>query len=253
MAKAQLPKSKLANIENEFDPNTLVRTAIFKVIWNSGAGVIDSDNPYGIFLLNPDSFEESKSSNWAIQNIPGQSDPIYQWVSGGPRVIRFDALITRENSQTNPDNIVKKDNDSAKNIITNLAAPIAQTISKTTSLISNAKDTISSITGTFESKKLKPTMSIDNELNYYRSLLYPIYKNNILRSSPPLIALYTGRALNREAYGAKVDKNSELWIVTNLKIKHTKFLPDMSPMEAIVSFELSQYTINTVNQTDFKV
>ena len=45
-------------------------------------------------LLNPESLTETKAANWVQQNIPGQSDPLLQWISGSARTVTFTAKVT---------------------------------------------------------------------------------------------------------------------------------------------------------------
>jgi hypothetical protein len=50
---------------------------------------------------------------------------------------------------------------------------------------------------------------------------------------------------------ADISVDTDLWVVTDLRIKITKQLPNLAPMEAIVSFQLTQYNRRTKDQNDF--
>jgi hypothetical protein len=209
-------------------------------------GYVDVNKQYGVFLLNPDSWEENKSSNWATNQINGQSDPVLQWTSGGPRIISFDALVTLENSDFGKvsRDIVDDLKDAALNAVGSIASnffgvnvpPLGDFASSTP-------------TGT--------NLSIANHLNYYRALLYPRYaENRNLKQSPPLIVLYAGNSFQGQAQKVDVKTSQQLndkintWVVTNLRIKITKQLMNLDPMEAIVSFQLMEYVSKSRSSYD---
>lgn len=49
-----------------------------------------------VFQYFPASLNDSQDVNYQTIDIPGGSHPIYQWVSGGPRTISFQAQFTQE-------------------------------------------------------------------------------------------------------------------------------------------------------------
>lgn len=194
------------------------------------------------FLLNPSQMEESISTNWASHSVPGQSSPIYQWVHGGPRTVTFEALVTKETSYAPYDNGTT-------------GGPLAD-------LANSALNAVGSIASSFAGVNLPPVgdllglfigdqdgqgeeLSIVNYLNYYRSLCYPTYTGDgILQQSPPLVVLDFGRAVSKAFGNTKtIDPSSTVWVVTDVKITTTKFLPNLTPMEAQVSFTLVEYPI----------
>src|SRR5215469_2331969 len=94
MARAQVTKST-APANSTSTPSTLLQTAaLFRV--NSSGNIVK--DPNGLFLLNPSTWEEHKSANWVQQQVPGNSDPILQWLASGPRTVTFDAMVTLDNS-----------------------------------------------------------------------------------------------------------------------------------------------------------
>lgn len=48
------------------------------------------------FQYWPESVQDSRGSNWNPKDISGGSHPIYQWASGGERVISFTAVFTTD-------------------------------------------------------------------------------------------------------------------------------------------------------------
>lgn len=202
----------------------------------------------GIFMLNPTSWQESKSANWVEHSVPGQSDPVLQWISSGPRVLTFDALVTADTSdfisgqkkpgeETDP---LKK----ATTFIGSIAAAFFKVPAPSPRQVSDDDR------GT--------NLDISNYLNYYRSLLYPVYdkvdKPGKLRGSPPLLVLYAGNAFNKLPLGGpgtRVGPESDLWVLTDLQINITKQLPNLAPMEATVSFKLMQYNVRSFDRNRF--
>lgn len=222
------------------DRKNLASAGLFKI---DGDGNIE-DSDFGKFLLNPSSLEETKSANWIQNVIPGQSDPILQWMSSGPRIVNFTALVTGETSHFDSSSISAPQKKApAQNVLSKLASSFFNV-----TLPTPRQDAAAS-----EATSIEKKLDISGHLNYYRSLLYPLYDNannpRKLRRSPPLVVLYAGNSISKTAHGlpglAKVGSNHDLWVVTNLRIRITKQLPNLAPMEAEVSFTLMQYTIKS--------
>ena len=228
---------------NSSSVNGLHRAALYRVNDN---GEIRKVNE-GRFLLNPSSWEEAKTSNWNPTQVPGQSDPVLQWSSSGPRTVTFDTLVTNETSYFTEANLTS-------------AAPAANTIAAAVkSFVGGIASRFAKVPGEFSGFALSKTgdnkLGIDKYLNYYRSLLYPKYNIDTnptkLISSPPLVVLMVGKTFTNSVYSNKIDMQSTVWVVTNLRIKITKQLPNLTPMEAIVSFEMMQYNIRSTCQNLF--
>jgi hypothetical protein len=203
----------------------------------------------GIFMLNPTSWQESKSTNWTEQSVPGQSDPVLQWVSGGARTVTFEALVTADTS----DFISGKKRQ-----------PGAETdpLKKSTTFIGSIASSFFKVPAPaqrIESDGDRGTnLDISQYLNYYRSLLYPVYdkvdKPNKLVNSPPLLVLYSGNAINKLPLGGpgtRVGSQHDMWVLTDLQINITKQLPNLAPMEATVTFKLLQYNIRSFDRNRF--
>lgn len=227
----------------------VLRSAMFTI---DEKGIINKENPVGMFMLNPSTLEESKAANWVPQNIPGQSDQILQWVSSGPRQLSFEALVTADTSDLKTDTNFKKPGADPNPV--NKALTIVGKVASNFFKISvpslprvNSTEVLNSNTGS-------SLLDISEYLNYYRSLLYPVYDDKLLsvpkrlRSSPPLVVLFMGNSLGSIPKGDRVNSNSELWVVTSLRIRITKQLPNLAPLEAVVSFQLTQYTIRSVDR-----
>lgn len=224
-------------------PNkNLLSGGLFKVLPNNK---IDLDNPFGQFLLNPSSYDEQKISNWVAHNIPGQSDPILQWTSGGARIVTFEALVTKDHANfnlSNPPSALGAAIDGAINVVGNIASSfLGVNIPPIGDLLPIGDQ------GAGEQ------LGIHDYLNYYRSMMYPITEQDktTLAGSPPLVALYAGKTFSKNLSGSSVAIDTDLWVVTDLRIKVTKQLPNLTPMEAVVTFQLMEYIRRTKDQSSF--
>lgn len=237
--------SSYANPESEFDPFTIKRAALFKV---DIAGNILTD-PLGVFPLNPSLWNESKSANWIQNSIPGQSDPIFQWVSSGARTLTFDALITADTSDFNVEE---------SKVATEKAKPVEAKEKIATFAMKLFGVQIPPTAKSREELKNDEVLDISDFLNYYRSLLYPTYSDpngggvpGNLKSSPPLLVLLAGSGIAKLRYDGRITNKHDTWILTDLKINITKQLSNLAPMEAIVSFTLVQYNIRSFDRHRF--
>lgn len=249
---ARKPQIKTINENTLASPdqenNKLVHAALFKV---GAAGNIESKHEYAPFLLNPESIEDTKSGNWVENTIPGQSDPILQWVSGGARTLSFTALVTRDTFHfpSKSKNLLGGMVDSAINAVGAIASSFAGVN------IPPIGDVLGSLLGNSSPSVGEKELSIANSLDYYRSLMYPTINDaNVLQSSPPLVVLAMGKTLSsfsgKSVTGAISPKSTDLWITKNVNIRVTKWLPNLTPMEAEVSFEFVQYIISSRGQAD---
>ena len=244
MSIRQLKKTNtIDSLANAYSKNdgSLKAAALFAVDKDGNIQKTES----GIFLLNPSGITESKPVNWAQQNVPGQSDPVLQWTSSGARTISFQALVTADTS----------DYVSGQKILPNQSSP---------NLLDQATTIFGSIASAFFKVAApqarvdtpdKTELDISGYLNYYRSLQYPIYDNvdapRRLKGSPPLLVLFMGKAVTKFPYGDKISSQHDLWVLTNLEIQITKFLPNLAPMEAVVTFQLTQYNVRSFDRSRF--
>lgn len=245
--KKGIKESTIADVDSK-NNGTHYRAALFKV---SPDGTI-LKNETGIFMLNPSSYEENKNSNWNQQIVPGQSDPVLQWSASGARTLSFEALVTADTSNFDSAIVIKpgEETDPVKKTLT--------AIGQIASAFFNI--TVPPPRTTIEEKTNKgDSLDITNYLNYYRSLLYPEYGKNYTPSqlsktvtqSPPLVVLYSGSSINKLALGSKITNVHDVWVITDLKIRITKQLPNLAPMEASVQFSLLQYNIRSFDSRRF--
>lgn len=247
MAIRQPVKSKSDGaVANPTDTNnTFKKAALFRI--HKDGTILPTKA--GIFLLNPASLEDSGSSNWAAQTTPGQSSPILQWTSTGARTVTFEALVTNDTSHFDfvaADTKPAEETDPLKNVLT-VVSDIASSFFKIA---------VSPSRQTAETKAKKgASLDISEYLNYYRSLLYPTYDSitnpRKLRQSPPLLVLYEGSSIIKIKYEKKVSAQHDLWVLTDLKTRITKQLPNLAPMEAVVQFTLVQYNVRSFDRRRF--
>jgi len=226
------------------DLSSLWSAAIFPVKSDNGNSKISMNN-MGIFLLNPSTWEEHKTSNWIAHDIPGQSDPILQWTSGGARTVTFEALVTKDHSGynlTDPPSVGQQLINDALNVVGNIASSfLGVNVPPIGDLLP--------IGGQGAGQEL----SIADQLNYYRSLCYPLTDPDKLnlKQSPPLVALFVGNTFSKNMASFDVGLDTNLWVVTDLRIKVTKQLSNLAPIEAYVSFQLTEYIRRNKSSDDF--
>lgn len=234
----------LGNPGYELDGNTYLKTALFPV--SIDGTILKDTTPEGIFLLNPSSMEEAKSANWVQQSVPGQSDPVYQWVSSGARTLTFEALVTADTSDfTVAESKLNSKIAKPKNVVEAVASFAVKLF----------KVQVPPPRGTTAAKNIE-VLNISDHLDYYRSLMYPEYTNGTngpgrLKASPPLLVLLAGSGIARMQYGTKITTKHDIWVMTDLRIRITKQLPNLAPLEAVVTFTLAQYNIRSFDRKRF--
>lgn len=245
---ARVPPTKSKDLATP-QPNNgkLYTAALLKV--NSKGTVLQE--PKGSFLLNPSSYRETKTANWVGHNVPMQSDPVYQYVSGGPRVVSFEALVTRDSIHFGKDKDGPLEGlvDGALNAIGDIASEFAGVSFPP---IADLFPIPSSGDGT--------QLSVGDRLMYYRSLMYPEYKDQYkaIDRSPPLVVLVVGRTFSDVGIPAKISgagsptgPHLPVWMVKSIDINITKMLPNSDPMEARVTFTLEEYAIRPISGGNF--
>ena len=256
--KYQIKRKDEINLADPANKNNrLAYGALFRV---AASGNIRTNPPRSAFLLNPDRIEDSKSGNWVENNIPGQSDPILQWVSGGARNLSFTALVTKDTvhfkSPAGTD-LLDTVMDGAFTAFGSIASQFAGVN------IPPVGDVLAKLVGS-NSVGVGDELSIAANLDYYRSLMYPtINEEGVLESSPPLIVLALGKTLTSLTNVNVTGKispgkhgtpgSTDLWVAKNVSISITKWLPNLDPMEAEVSFQLTQYTMQSRGSSWFAV
>lgn len=252
------PKRYGQNVAYANSKNTgnLLKASIARVLPDGRVSKGDL-NGIGRFLINPSSWEESKAANWVATQIPGQSDPIMQWLSSGPRSVSFEALITKDTSessrvyQSSP--TIKEDTN--KTFLGKVAAAFFKVVPEPVKQSANWFS--STPTAVQESGGVTTDYySIASQLNFFRSLLYPVYDDidspKVLRNSPPLVVLYVGNTFSKtNPADSGLTSSDDVWVVTNVRIRVTKQLPNLSPMEASVEFQLVQYNIKSSDGEKF--
>jgi len=245
MSRKQQPKnrSKVFVASPARNNNGLSSAALFKV---DTSGRILSEDTLAPFLLNPNSMEDNKSGNWVENNIPGQSDPILQWVSGGSRNLSFTALVTKDTTNFPSLSTFDWTSANADTALTAVGAIASRLAGVNLPPLADIKHAIAKSTSTASGEEL----SVAAMLDYYRSLMYPsINENGDLESSPPLVVLALGKTLSNISDKSITEQitatNTDIWVTKNVTIRITKWLPNLAPMEAEVSFQFVQYTMTS--------
>lgn len=194
-------------------------------------------------LLNPESITETKAANWVQQNIPGQSDPLMQWVSGSARTVTFTAKVTLDLVEN-----FTVDAEGGTNDIWSLE--ITPELSRISEITDNYNAAILSQLYNVSERVGEPTaenasnrsytrwqQSIQPQLDFYRGLLIPRTgsRRNQLRT-PPLVRLYMGDVLGAESYSANQD-----FILASYQFNILQTTPELLPTVADVTFTFIEY------------
>jgi len=67
-------------------------------IHNADVPLTDAQRSFQYF---PASISDTQATNYQTKVIPGLSHPLYQWTSGGARIISFEAIFSRDRTYTN--------------------------------------------------------------------------------------------------------------------------------------------------------
>ena len=201
-------------------------------------------------LLNPESVTETKAANWIQHNIPGQSDPLLQWISGSSRTVTFMAKVTLdlvENFTVNQ----KGDSDiwslEIEPELSNIeeitdgynSAILSQlynvSLRQESPFIPSPQDQIEN---DFLTDHTRWKQSIQPQLDFYRGLLVPRTgsRRNQVRT-PPLVRLYMGDVLGRASFSANQD-----FILASYNINILQTTPELLPTVADVTFTFIEYS-----------
>jgi hypothetical protein len=182
----------------------------------------------GQFYINPTTWSETKDSNWIKHKVPGLSDPIQQWTSSGARKVTFQALVTRDIADPTKEQTMSATCNSKGQSLIFKPAKIAEQVLNIPGLSFEANVD----TGRGQGDSLD--LSIVDKLNFYRSLLYPNTYSKGSRVFPPNpVALLVGDTFGKRTRGS-------LFVVDRLEIQITKQYSDLTPIEATVTFTLTE-------------
>jgi hypothetical protein len=200
-------------------------------------------------LLNPESLTETKAANWIQHNVPGQSDPILQWISGSSRTVSFTARVTLDivenftvdsygdsmvwKIEIEPElsNIGKITDSFNSAILSKLYNVSARVESPTTTFLDQGQPSAD-----LSSSRWK--QSIQPQLDFYRGLLVP--RTGSLRNqlrTPPLVRLYMGHVLGNEKHSANQD-----FILASYSFNILQTTPQLLPTGADVTFTFIEYS-----------
>ena len=193
-------------------------------------------------LLNPDSITETKSANWIKHNVPGQSDPLMQWVNGSERTVTFTAKVTLDLLENITIDWGNEDYwtleiEPELNQIREITASYNATILDQLSAVS-PRDPQQLVDGnTIDNTQERWRQSIQPNLDFYRGLLLPRTgsRPNEVRT-PPLVRLFMGNILGAESYSANQD-----FILASYNFNITQCTPQLLPTCADVTFTFIEY------------
>lgn len=202
-------------------------------------------------LLNPESLTETKAANWIQHNIPGQSDPLLQWISGTSRTITFTAKVTLdmvENytvSATGNSNVWSLEIEPELSVIREITDSYNAAILDQLYQVSARAYGSDQNNPTADKVGTRWKQSIQPQLDYYRSLLIPrtgSLKNQL--RTPPLVRLYMGTVLGAEPHSANQD-----FVLASYSFNILQTTPELQPTQADVTFTFIEYNDQSKSYT----
>jgi hypothetical protein len=208
--------------------------------------IVPVDEPFNRanqLLLNPSSISESKAANWVKHYVPGQSDPLMQWINGTERTVSFTAYVTKDIA-TNP--TLTQDQNAAEWSL--VIRPELDQQGQTAGGFNSSSPILAGLANNAQQERLVGSFqpsestnywsrSIQPQLDFYRSLVIP-RENNSSRfvKTPPLVRLQMGTLLGK----AEVVSNQKFILMT-YSINITEFSPQLEPTKAAVTFTFVEY------------
>lgn len=145
------------------------------------------------FMLNPGSLNYDKTVSYAQQALPGVSHPVYQYATGGPKPVTFDLFLDAD-----------------------LGLPF-----RGKGEVANA----------LRPQKTEGTRTVQDDLDFLESLLYPTESNSRTFSRvAPSTLLFTMGTIFR----------GFPCVLTRAPANVTRFSPKMAPLTATVSITLEE-------------
>lgn len=193
-------------------------------------------------LLNPESITETKAANWIQHNIPGQSDPLMQWINGSARTVTFTAKVTLDLAENFTVEMGRDPDVWVLEIEPELSQIAEITDGYNSAILSKLYDVSARLDSSEQSNLSNRSytrweQSIQPQLDFYRGLLIPRTGSlsNQVRT-PPLVRLYMGNILGAASYSANQD-----FILASYSFNITQTTPELLPTSADVTFTFIEY------------
>jgi hypothetical protein len=166
----------------------------------------------------PETLSDTRSPEWEAQPVPGGSHPIYNWVTGGERLINFMAAFTQERRLRNP---------------------LAATSSSERATSQARIQTLSFPQGGPVGTVLADKWSVDivSAVAWLRQFTYPTYGADGQAFPPRRVRLV---APNSVLGGANFLSDSVLCIMQGCDVEYLQWWPDGVPKYATVSLSFAE-------------
>ena len=181
------------------------------VIPSKGAGRTFSvmGDPSGTghtMMFNPNDVKDTKAVNWGSTEVPGASHPVYQFGAGGERLVSFELYVDGDRGRAG----LRGNSGQGVNF---------------------GFDRTLEVNG--------DTLSIADELVFYRSLIYPGKYNDDPIAVFPHVILFTFGELynNMVCICKKADWEVKFWT------------PDLKPVRAVIQMQLAE-VVNSSQTAD---
>ena len=166
------------------------------------------------FQYFPERITDTKTANYASKEIPGGSHPIYTFISGGERVISFDAIFCN-------------DSDGSSSIGSGILGAAM-----------NALFGGGGSGPSIPNNDRKDVVDIAAAVNLLSSLCYPIYDFDLVAFPPPYVVVYLP---NSGLISSDGIKDSFSAILTSRTVTYEAFHRDGTPRIAVVALEFREF------------
>jgi hypothetical protein len=226
--------NSFTTLTNAFRGGMAPRTArVYLIPLDGHHGDVPLTGSKRAFQYFPSTISDSKATNYQTKVIPGLSHPLYQWTSGGARIISFQVVFTRDRTYNDTE-----------------ADAIKEGIGKRGSNWLGRNIESSSYAGAIlgiASNKDPRNVDIPSAIAWLRSFLLPEYSDGQGvrppvpgRPLPPrkLILGIPGVRLN---WGVPTLPATEAFVImTACQVTHTSFFHDGTPRIAKVSLSFAE-------------
>lgn len=200
--------------------------------------IVPVNEPYNstnTLILNTNSVSEAKSANWIKHYVPGQSDPLLQWINGSERTISFTAFVTKDIASNPTVNEIKNNEEWTLIISPELEEKYKNATTVPALTLQNSTNAaFKQLTNTTYPQWSR---SIQPQLDFYRSLVAPREgTSSTFAKTPPLVRLRMGTIL-----GNRADVEKQKFILLNYSMNITEYSPELEPTKATVTFTFVEY------------
>ncbi len=168
------------------------------------------------FQYWPETITDSRSVDYRQQNPVGSSHPLYQWLHGSPRSIRFDAIFVNE------------DNDTPQDALTNIGATVSSIV----------RNPLAGTIGLLGKKKQGGSVDVAGAVAWLRAKTYPSYTKT--KAIPPPKLLLWAENSGLTSFVGPHELDVIPCVMTECTVTYEGFFRNGTPRVATVSLAFDE-------------